>query len=76
MKHKVQINVTEGDGTRQLVMRSIVRQIPKRLYRWLFGENVDVMVLTPGESVASIEIRAIKEGEKTNEPHEAIVRSD
>ena len=54
-----------------MVLRSAVRSIPKALYRWIFGEDVDVLVLTPGASVGSIEIREIKEGEKTNEPNEA-----
>ena len=76
MKHKVQINVAGRDGKRQMVIRSAVRRIPQTLCRWLFGENVDVVVLTPGVSVASIEIREIKEGEKANEPHEVTVGCD
>ena len=63
LQHRVQINVAqEGKGNLQ-VLRSRGRKIPARLLRFLFGEYSEVLVLTPGKTVRSVEIHETDEGE-------------
>ena len=62
LKHKVRINVTDGNGHKQEVLQSEHRSIPKRLLTFLFGEFSEVLVLTPGESVEGIEIKGMRGG--------------
>lgn len=59
MKHKVCINVTDGNGQKKAVLKGGVRSIPQRILTALLGEKTKVLVLTPGESVESIEIHEI-----------------
>ena len=37
-------------------------QIRKRLLDFLFGKQVNVIVLSPGDTVQTVEIRELKEG--------------
>lgn len=65
LKHKVRINVTDDVGNKQTVLQSGISYLPRKLARWLFGENTEVLVLKPGQSVDSVEIREM--GGKANE---------
>ncbi len=47
MKHKVCINVANPGGTPTPVVRSGTVQIRKRLLDFLFGQQVNVLVLSP-----------------------------
>lgn len=67
LKHKVRINVTDSDGNKQTVLRCGVRNIPCRIVQWLFGENLEILVLTPGQSVESAEIYEVRKGEENYE---------
>ena len=67
LKHRVRINVTDSDGNKQAVLRGGVRNIPRRIAQWLFGENLEILVLTPGQSVESVEIHEVKKGEQYDE---------
>jgi len=58
-KHKVCINVTDRNGNKEPVLESRVENIPKRLFDSLFKKRVAVVVLTPGDSVDSINIYEI-----------------
>ena len=62
LKHKVTINVTSPDGIRSPVLQSGSQRIYRRLLELLFGEKVGVIVITPGDSVETVEIKEIKEG--------------
>ena len=64
MKHKVCINIAKPSGTPTPVVRSGMVQIRKRLLDFLFGQQVNVLVLSPGDSVQTVEIRELKEGGK------------
>ena len=65
LKHQVQINVTSSHEKRQMVMKSGIRTLPKRIVKWLFGEDTQILVMTSGQSVDSVEIREV--GGKANE---------
>ena len=67
IKHKVCINIVEKDGASSPVIRSGTMQIRKKLLDFLFGQQVNVLVLSPGDSVQTVEIRELKEGGNTHE---------
>ena len=62
LKHKVRINVTDDVGNKQVVLQGGIRHLPRKLAKWLFGENTEILVLTPGQSIDSVEIREIGGG--------------
>lgn len=61
-QHRVRINVAQSGGTTQGVLGSRGRRIPERLLRILFGRYSEVLVLTPGKSVRSVEIHETPQG--------------
>ena len=67
MKHKVCINIAKPDGIPTPVVRSGTVQIRKRLLDFLFGQQVNVLVLSSGDSVQTVEIRELKEGGKNRD---------
>lgn len=62
MKHKVSINIAKPGSTSTTVVRSGSVQIRKKLLDFLFGKNMNVLVLSPGDTVQTVEIREVKEG--------------
>ncbi len=64
LKHKVTINIAHPSGNPKPVVESGTRQLRKRLLNFLLGEKMNVIVLTPGDSVESVEIREVKGGER------------
>ncbi|AQR89202.1 hypothetical protein [Clostridium saccharobutylicum] len=63
LKHKVCINIAHPSGKSTPIINSDTVQLRKRLLNFLFGEKVNVLVLTPGDSVETVEIRELKGGE-------------
>ena len=61
LKHKVRIKIADRHGRTQNVVESRSFRLPKKLLTMLFGDFCEVLVLTPGESVAGIEIAECKE---------------
>lgn len=62
LKHRVCINVTDANGSREQVLKGGILSLPCRIAQWLFGEPTEILVLTPGQSVKSVEIREIVGG--------------
>ena len=62
LKHRVCIRVTDEDGNKETVLQGGVRNLPRKLVEWLFSENMEILVLTPGQSIESVEIHEIKKG--------------
>lgn len=62
LKHKVRINMTDDVGNKQAVLQGGICYLPRKIAQWLFGENLEILVLTPGQSVQSVEIHEVKEG--------------
>ncbi|MGN1114508.1 MAG: hypothetical protein ACI4RC_05245 [Oscillospiraceae bacterium] len=73
LKHRIRINVTEG-GTKTRVLEGAECKLPLRLLRLLFGEFTTVYLLSPGQSIDSVEVHVVKEGEK-NGSGKRIVRT-
>jgi len=61
LKHKICINVSRKDGTKVPILRGGQRTIRSRFLDFLLGEEVGVLVLTPGRSVETVEIRELPE---------------
>lgn len=62
LKHKVTINVAKPNGEKNSVIQSSRKTIRTRLLDFLFGKKVSLLVITPGDSVETVEIKEIKEG--------------
>ena len=72
LQHKVQINVARKDGSqKKAIIKSGISKIPQRLLNFLFGEFTEILVLTPGQSVQSVEIHEIGKGGTAHEPNQA-----
>jgi len=71
LKHRVTINVTRPDGIRSPVLQSGSRKIHHKLLNLLFGEKVRVIVITPGDSVETVEIKEIRKGDAEHEQNQA-----
>jgi len=67
LQHRVQINVAQRGSGNQHVLGSRGRRIPERLLRFLFGDYSEVLVLTPGKTVRSVEIHETQAGGITDE---------
>lgn len=61
MKHKVKISVSNGGRKTQVLSGRRIR-LPMRLLRWLLGDFCEILVLTPGKTVQSVEIQEVSEG--------------
>lgn len=59
MSHKVTINVSKGGGSQE-VIRSKQTSIRSRILNLLLGMLVGLMVITPGETVETVEIKEMK----------------
>ncbi len=62
LKHKVSISIAQPDGRTSSVIKSGSMQVRNKLLKFLFGEKVNVLVLTPGDSVETVEIHQIGGG--------------
>ena len=59
LRHKISISVTRPDGNREPVLEGGSRTVRSRLLNLLFGKKMGVIVVTPGETVDSVEIKEI-----------------
>jgi hypothetical protein len=62
LKHKVTINVAKPNGEKSSVIQSSRKTIRTRMLDFLFGKKASLLVITPGDSVETVEIKEIKEG--------------
>ncbi|EAD4756081.1 hypothetical protein PQB00_002716 [Listeria monocytogenes] len=60
LKHRVCINVTDDAGNKETVLQGGIRNLPRKIAEWLFGKNMEILVLTPGQSIESVEIHEVK----------------
>jgi hypothetical protein len=54
IKHKVVINVSDPKGRKANVLRGADVKLPTRLLRFLFGDFTQVYLLSPGQTVESV----------------------
>jgi len=67
LKHKVSICVTRPDGGRTAVLKGGSRTLRSKLLSLLFGDKVGVIVVTPGETVETVEIKELRGGERNEQ---------
>ncbi len=63
LKHKITINVSNERG-KVNVLKGASLTLPKRLVKFLFGDYTQVYLLSPGQSVESVDVKEMKEEEK------------
>ena len=59
IQHKVCINIAKPGGTPAPIIRSGTMQIRRKLLDFLFGQQVSILVLSPGDSVQTVEIHEL-----------------
>ena len=64
IKHKIVINVADSDGHKANVLRGADVKLPTRLLRFLFGDFTQVYLLSPGQSVESVDVCEVRKGGK------------
>lgn len=64
MKHKVTIKVADADGRSTTVLKGAGKKLPTRILRFLFGDFTQVYLLSPGQTVQSVDISEVREGGK------------
>lgn len=72
LKHRIRINVTD-EKSKTKVLEGADRRLPMRLLRFLFGEFTTVYLLSPGQSVESVEVHEVKGGGMKNEQDKVAV---
>lgn len=62
VKHRIVINVSDSGRRRENVLKGADVKLPARLLKFLFGEFTQVYLLSPGQTVESVDIREVEEG--------------
>ena len=62
VNHRIAINVSDSGGRRENVLKGADVNLPARLLKFLFGEFTQVYLLSPGQTVESVDIREVEEG--------------
>ena len=73
MKHRIIINVTDPNGRRAALLRGADMKLPARLVRFLFGDFQQIYLLSPGQTIESVNIREVKEGGREDVENESVV---
>lgn len=61
LKHRIRINVTT-EKAKGRILEGAECRLPMRLLRFLFGDFTTVYLLSPGQSVESVEVHEVKGG--------------
>ena len=69
LRHKINITVKKPGEASQKAIRAGDRKIHRRFFKWLLGDELNVLVVSPGNTVQSVEIKEvvddIEKGENT-----------
>jgi len=72
MKHKITINVSDPSGRKDNLLRGAEMKLPARLVKFLFGDFRQVYLLSPGQTVESVNIKEVKAASEGGEHCEAL----
>ena len=61
LKHKVNILVKKPGEASQKAIRAADKKIHRRFFKWLLGDEMNILVISPGKSVSTVEIKEITE---------------
>lgn len=68
IKHKITINVSDTKGKSKTILKGANMKLPARIVRLLFGEYQRVYLLSPGQTVESVDIKEIsRKGDDADE---------
>ena len=59
LKHKINILVKKPGEASQKAIRAGERKIHRRFFKWLLGDELNVLVVSPGKSVSTVEIKEV-----------------
>lgn len=62
LRHKILVHVTNRKGEKENVMHGTILRLPRKLLRLIFGDTQEIMLITPGKTVAGLEIKEINNG--------------
>lgn len=65
LKHKVIINIADRRGKKITVLKGADVRLPQRLLKFLFGDFTQVYLLSPGQTVESVDVKEIPAGGDT-----------
>ncbi len=65
LKHKVIINIADRRGQKTTVLKGADVRLPQRLLKFLFGDFTQVYLLSPGQTVESVDVKEIPVGGDT-----------
>ncbi len=71
-QHRIRINVSD-EKSKTRVLEGADRRLPMRLLRFLFGDFTTVYLLSPGQSVESVEVHEVKGGGMVHEQDKVAV---
>ena len=63
IRHRVRINI--ADSKKEHVLEAAHTTLPRRLLKILFGDFTNIYLLSPGQSIESVEIHEISQKEKS-----------
>lgn len=68
IKHKITIRVSDPKGKSKTVLKGANMKLPARIIRLLFGEYQQAYLLSPGQTVESVDIKEIsRKGDDADE---------
>ena len=59
LNHNVSVRVTQPDGIQAEVLKAREKKVFRRLLRFLFGNEMNVLVISPGRTVNEIDISEV-----------------
>jgi hypothetical protein len=59
LRHKILVHVTNRKGEKENVMHGTILRLPRKLLKLLFGDIQEIMLVTPGKTVAGFEIKEV-----------------
>lgn len=62
LNHRVSVSVTQSNGVQTEVLKAREKTVRKRLLRFLLGDEMNVLVISPSRTVNSIEITELQKG--------------
>lgn len=67
LQHKVNIAVKKPGVNKQPAIRAGEKKIHRRFLKWLLGDEMNILVVTPGPSVRTVEIQELIVDDETGE---------
>lgn len=67
LQHKVNIAVKKPGDKEQAAIRAGEKKMYRRFLRWLLGDEMNILVISPGPSVRTVEIQELTADEGTGD---------